>query len=177
MNRVRMINVTLTLLTGVIGWAAEEAAGQIEGTRNPVTHERLLTANPFLILAEWFNAEYEQKLNATSTVGLQGSVISIDDDDTDYVSLTAMWRYYPQGAALTGFYVGPRAGFYHVDDTDESANVFGVGFELGYNWLLGADRQFTIGMGVGANRLFGGDLDDDSAVVPTIRLVNIGWAF
>jgi hypothetical protein len=48
---------------------------------------------------------------------------------------------------------------------------------VGYNWLLGANRNFYIGMGIGAIRLFGGDLGDSSETIPTLRLLNIGWAF
>ena len=76
-----------------------------------------------------------------------------------------MFRFYPQGAALTGFYIGPRLGFYRVDEIDESESSLGVGFELGYNWLLGANRNFNVGLGAGATKLFAGP------VVPNIRCV------
>jgi hypothetical protein len=66
----------------------------------------------------------------------------------------------------------PRVGFYRVNEavrnTDRSA---GLGFELGYMCLLGANRNFSIRLGVGATKLFTGE------VAPNVRLVNIGWAF
>jgi hypothetical protein len=88
-----------------------------------------------------------------------------------------LFRFYPQGAALSGLFVGGRAGVHRVSDDDESAIAFGTGFELGYNWLLGADRDFDISIGIGATRLFGADLEGDSVTIPQRRLVNIGYAF
>ena len=84
---------------------------------------------------------------------------------------SAVFRFYPQGAALTGLYIGPRFGIYNVEEDDEAYSGAGVGFDLGHTWLLGANRNFQIGLGAGATKLFSGE------VVPTVKLVNIGWAF
>jgi Protein of unknown function (DUF3575) len=84
-------------------------------------------------------------------------------------------RYYPR-AAMDGFYLGGRAGVYHVSAID-SANFYGAGFELGYNWLLGRHDSVVIGMGAGVTRLFGGTLAGASLAVPTLRLVNVGFTF
>jgi hypothetical protein len=62
-----------------------------------------------------------------------------------------------------------------VDDDDEGS-AFGFGFDVGYSWLLGAERKFYIGLGIGATRLFGGDIDE-SVTLPSIRLLNVGIAF
>jgi hypothetical protein len=63
------------------------------------------------------------------------------------------------------------------DDTGDSGTVFGAGFELGYNWLLGAKKQLYVSLGAGADRLFGADLEDVSVVIPTVRIINVGIAF
>jgi hypothetical protein len=143
----------------------------------------VLSANPFLLIATWFNAEYERVISATSTVGVRLSTFSIGvddgidgDDDADYYSGRAFWRYYPNGAPA-GFYFGFDAGVTGLDESGESHTVLGAGFELGYNWLLGSRRNFYISLGAGADRLFGGDIGDASAVIPTVRIVNIGFAF
>ena len=144
------------------------AAAQ-EGARVPVPHQQQITANPFGVIAGWFNAEYERKLAETWSVGLGGSHIN------EFSSASAAFRFYPQGAALSRFYVGPRVGFYRIDDrvslVGRPESSLGVGFELGYTWLLGADRNFNVSVGVGATRLFSG------RVVPTGKLLNIGWGF
>jgi hypothetical protein len=148
-----------------------------EGTRAPVTHQQVVSTNPFGLMFEWFNAEYERKATRSSTWGLSGSLFSLDGGDVDYANGAFFFRYYPQGAALTGFYVGGRAGIHRASADRESAVFYGLGFEIGYNWLLGASRKFSVGIGVGATRLFGNDLDGVSLTIPTVRLVNIGVAF
>ena len=87
------------------------------------------------------------------------------------------FRYYPQGAALTGFYVGGRTGYHRASDYDDSGSAFGLGIDIGYSWLLGESRSFYVGLGLGASRLFGNDLADGSVTIPTLKLVNIGIAF
>jgi hypothetical protein len=143
----------------------------------------VVSANPFLLIATWFNAVYERVVSATSTVGVRLSTFSIGvevgidgDDDADYFNGRAFWRYYPNGAP-DGFFFGFDAGVTGLDESGDSHTVMGAGFELGYNWLLGSRRNFYISLGAGADRLFGGDLGDASAVIPTIRIVNIGIAF
>ncbi len=174
-KKLQVLLISTVALLGV-GPSAVEA--QEAGTREPVPHDQVLSANPFLILFEWANLEFEQKVSSTGTVGVAGSWISFDEGDEEYRSLNGFYRYYPQGAALTGFYFGGHLGLHHVSEIDdEDVTVFGLGIDVGYNWLLGANRNFYIGLGIGATRLFGGDLDDGSATIPTIRLLNIGWAF
>ncbi len=151
--------------------SAAPAAAQEVGTKVPVPHQQQITANPFGLIAGWFNAEYERKLVETWSIGLGGSYLSLDNGREKIGSANAVFRYYPQGAALNGFYIGPRLGFFHVNDVDDSENSAGAGFELGYTWLLGANRNFNISLGAGATKLFTGP------VVPTVRLVNVGWAF
>ena len=123
------------------------------------------------MIVGWFNAEYERKLAETWSVGLGGSHLSLDDNET-ITSASAAFRFYPQGAALSSFYIGPRVGFYRVDEVDDNPeSSLGVGFELGYTWLLGANRNFNVSLGAGATKLCAGP------VVPTIKLLNVGWAF
>ncbi len=166
---------TLTACCGLFLVAvAAPAAAQAPGTRVPVPHQQQITANPFGVIGGWFNAEYERKLAETWSVGLGGSHLSLDDNES-ISSASAAFRFYPQGAALSRFYVGPRVGFYRIDDrvslVGRPESSLGVGFELGYTWLLGADRNFNVSVGVGATALFSGP------VVPTGKLLNIGWAF
>jgi hypothetical protein len=163
--------------------AAAPGAVQAQDEMSRAAGRNVLSANPFLLIATWFNAEYERVISATSTVGVRLSTVSIGfgdsidgDDDADYYSGRGFWRYYPNGAPA-GFYFGFDAGVTSLDESGESHTVLGAGFELGYNWLLGARRNFYISLGAGADRLFGGDIGDASAVIPTVRIVNIGVAF
>ncbi|PYQ04440.1 MAG: hypothetical protein DMF83_18405 [Acidobacteria bacterium] len=82
-------------------------------------------------------------------------------DEFEYRSANAMLRYYPQGCALDRFFLGVRVGVHHVSNSDvspsgnDSATFGGLGFDLGYTWLLGAQERVGVSIAAGATRLFG----------------------
>jgi hypothetical protein len=154
---------------------ASPAVAQQEATKVPVTHEQIISANPFGLMFEWWNVEFERKINAVSTWGVNASYLG--PGETDYFSVGGLYRYYPQGAALNGVFLGGRAGIYRVSDHAASGESFGLGFEVGYAWLLGARRNVGLSLGIGVTRLFGNDIGDGSVAVPTVRLLNLGIAF
>ncbi len=160
-----------------LGITPRGSQAQATGTKVPVAQNQVISANPFLLLWGWVNVEYERKISPTTTAGATGSMLSLDDGDEKYKSLNGFVRYYPQGAALTGFYLGGRLGVHQVTDDGDDDHAFGLGVDLGYSWLLGVDRRFYVGIGIGATRLFGGDIDHGSVVLPTVRLVNVGFSF
>jgi hypothetical protein len=181
------------ILTALLG-GASPAAGQVPveqtadtlGVSQPADswNRNVISANPFLFLAEWFNAEYERAVRRDVTLGVGASLFTFDDDDDEYRSLGFFLRYYPQERAPAGFYGGARLSYvgvsegyndcYDCGDNDYSASAFGL--EIGYNWLLGSDENFYLSFGVGLSRLFGGDSSGEE-FLPIIRIVNVGWAF
>lgn len=137
----------------------------------------VVSLNPFLVLFEWFNVEWEHRIRPTGTVGLAGTYVEFDDDDS-YRNLAAFYRYFPQERAPAGFFIGPRAGVYRVSDfQNDTQTVVGFGVEIGYTWLLGSSESFALSLGGGVSRLVGIDEVDAEGVLPTLRLVNVGWAF
>ena len=108
MTRIRHTGCAVALCVVFSVVSPSMALAQGQGTRQPVDHRHVVSANPFLLLGGWFNAEYERKLVEAWTVAVSGSYVSFGDPDDVYVSGNAVFRYYPQGAALTGFYIGPR---------------------------------------------------------------------
>ena len=171
----RRVSICMCLAIYLLVPSAAAAQTALEGTRLPVAKNQVVSANPFLLMSEYVNVEFERKATETGTFGVSASRIGIDD--ASYRNLQAFYRYYPQGAALTGFYIGGRGGVHRVSLDDEAAHTFGLGLEIGYGWLLGRERNFALSLGVGATRLIGGDLDGVSPVIPTFRLVNVGWSF
>lgn len=155
--------------------SAAPAGAQTIGASSLPGNQQVISANPFLIMFSYFNVEYERRHKPSTSWGASTSFLGFDG--ADYGNVAGFYRYYPQGNALSGFYVGGRGGVHRVSASGDSGVFFGVGFELGYDWLLGREKNFSIGIGAGATRLFGGDLDGVSLAVPTVRLVNIGWAF
>jgi hypothetical protein len=168
-------SVFIVIACAAVGVPSAASAQSAPGTKVPVGNRHVISANPFLLMAEWVNVEFERKHTETRTFGVSAS--AFDFSGADYRNLQAFYRYYPQGASLTGFYIGGRGGVHRVSADDDAGHAFGLGFELGYGWLLGAKRNFAVNVGAGATRLFGGDLAGASAFIPTLRLVNIGWSF
>lgn len=164
------------------------AHAQSDTTTTPAPYKQVISSNPVGLLISYFNGEYERAISETSTLGLSSAYFTLDDNDL--FTIEGKYRYYPQAHALNGFSVGGSLGYGQVSDdgTDydyngnpidtgrDSRNAFMAGIEVDYNWLIGRDRRFFVGTGIGARRLFGGDVDG-TAFLPTIRLVNIGFAF
>ena len=149
----------------------------------------VLSINPFGFLFEWYNLEYEHAFSSTASwsvgVGHLNFGDDDDDDETSYTSADIKLRYYPSAEAPTKFSAGIAFGYSRVSDEDpgelgeDDFDALSIGIDLGYSWLLGRTRQFFIGTGIGAKRLFpiGDDSDDDETFgYPTLRL-SIGYAF
>ena len=164
---------------------AQESAG----TKTPVEHKQTLSTSPVADILGFINGEYQRKVTEASTIGVSAATYEWDGDDDRYSNVMLFGRYYPQGAALTGFFIGGRIGAHRVDyETWEfDPNGFtsnrikktetrpAIGIDVGYEWLLGAKRNVLIGTGVGAMRLLGTG-DDFLVAFPTARL-NVGIAF
>lgn len=171
-----MRNVSLVAGVGMLTLvAATPARAQDEGTKAPVAHTRIVSTSPILLMFKFFNIDYERKISPAVTLGASGSYLPIGG--FDYGRATMHARYYPQGAALTGFYMGAQTGVHRAGTSRDHGVFFGAGVDVGCAWLFGAKRDVGLTMGLGATRLFGGDLDGGSFVIPNIRLLNVGIAF
>lgn len=176
MNRRSVFGLmTSTMVGAFLLVSASIASAQTTVTAPSSGNKQVVSANPFLTMFEWFNLEYSRRHTESTTWGASASRFGIDG--VSYGNVTALYRYYPGGKALNGFYIGGRGGVHRVGVEGASASAFGAGFELGYDWLLGRRKNFAVGIGAGATRLFGGDVDGARVIIPTVRLVNIGWSF
>ena len=142
-------------------------------------YEQVFSANPFLLILLWFNAEYERTVSESSTLGVGGGYLSVEDDvteqDEEYMNADLFWRFYPGARPFDGWAFGTKIGLTRIP---EEGTFFGFGFDINRSWLLGANDNFYVGVGFGLKRLVGaGDRDLELEVIPTVRLVNIGWAF
>lgn len=151
----------------------------------------VLSINPFGFLVEWYSIEYERAFSSTASWSVGVGHIDLGDENEDertYTSADIRLRYYPSAEAPSKFSAGIAFGYSRVTDEDlptpgpvikDEFDALSVGIDLGYSWLLGRTRQFFIGTGIGAKRLFplGEDDDDDETFgYPTVRL-SIGYAF
>ncbi|HTK55867.1 MAG TPA: hypothetical protein VL295_03530 [Gemmatimonadales bacterium] len=166
MTNTRTLRPALLALAFAVTTAVR-AAAQAPGA--PPT--QVVSANPFGLLLEWFNAEYEHTAGESYTVGVGGSTFTSDGDR--YVNIDAFWRFYPQETpeAFRGWSFGVKAGPTVIGDK----TYFGAGIDVNRSWILGKQDNFYVGVGFGLKRLWGHD--EGLKFIPTFRLVNIGIAF
>jgi hypothetical protein len=162
------------LLTGL-------TASTAHGQEAPPPYKNVISANPFGLLLEFFNAEYERVIGESSTIGIGGSTYTatVDDEfgvetDETYVNGDVFYRFYPSGRPLDGWMFGMKAGVTHVEDVGTYA---GFGFDVNRSWLLGKRENFYVGIGFGLKRLIGADDVVGLEYIPTFRIINVGFAF
>lgn len=169
---MRAISATLVI---ALGAAAAPAALPAQDPPAP-QYRQVLSANPFGLLLEFFNAEYERRVSDTATMGVGGSTIVSSDEQ--YVNADVFYRYYPGARAPEGWAFGAKLGLTHVPD---SGTYPGIGFDVNHSWLLGKNQNFYVGLGFGLKRLLGVKeddfVDDILEFIPTLRIVNVGFAF
>jgi hypothetical protein len=164
-----------SLVAAVIVVCALAAPVRAQEAQPP--RQQVISANPFGLLLEFFNAEYERAVSESATMGIGGSYASYDDDltegDDSYLNTDVFVRYYPQGRVFDGWNFGAKAGLTRLD----SGTYPGFGFDANRSWLLGRDENFYVGIGFGLKRLIGDVGPGEIDVIPTIRIVNVGFRF
>ena len=154
----------------------------------------VISANPFLILVDRFNAEYERVISPTTTIGFGGSTFKDDSwtnepeprfETDQYVNFDVFWRFYPGSNrtrtynAPVGWAFGAKMGITAVD----GGTYFGYGFDLNRSFVLGPDDNFYVGLGFGLKRLLGAPQDEAGestlgvSLIPTLRIANVGFIF
>ena len=176
-TEVEMKLSRIVLAVGILALAGlyPLSVGAQERTREPVSHEHLISGSPLALLADAFHAEYETKLKSTLTAGISGGWV--DYDHQDHTGIAGFLRFYPQRTALTGFYLGAHTGLYQTkwknEGNDKTSNGLGIGLDVGYGWLLGPSRAFFVGIGTGVTRRVTGE----SGTFPIGSILNVGIAF
>lgn len=166
----RSVRPMILLTAAALVLAAAPAAVRAQDAALP---ERInvISANPFGLLLDLFNAEYERVVTQSSTAGVGGSFYPNDiAGESSYVNLDAFWRFYPSGRPFEDWSFGAKAGY--------TTNLgLGFGFDVNRSWLLGANENFYVGIGFGLKRIIASSNDSGLKFVPTFRLINVGFAF
>lgn len=159
----------ISLVVGLLCWAGLPSLAQAQTpATSPVT---VISANPFGLLLEFFNAEFEREVSGSLSAGVGGSTVVLDEQD--YRNVDAFVRFYPSGIPLRGWALGAKLGITQIPG---SGTYPGLGFDVNWSTLAGANDRLYIGLGFGLKRLLG---TDDAfltpEIVPTLRIINVGW--
>jgi hypothetical protein len=167
-------------------------ASAASGAAQEAAPKQSIAINPLGAVFQVYSGEIERSLvpglslGASTSYWGSGADFSDGSADVSYFSVDGKLRYYPGGTSLKGFSMGGTFGYTTLSGTltDEQGretdrgNALSAGVVLDYNWLLGENRRFLVGTGIGAKRLFpmGVDADGISIAYPTVRL-SVGYAF
>lgn len=186
-NRVLTFVAAALVPFGAVSAQQEAAPQQVIAAQQEAAPHNVISLQPLNAVLTVYSAEYERQTGSAVSVGVGGTYWSFGDDSDDltYKSADLKLRYYPNGTALRGFSFGGTVGFTSISATnsgggDESASgpTFGVLFE--YQWLLGAQRNFSMTLGAGAKALSVKEENitsgDFTARYPTAR-ISVGYAF
>jgi hypothetical protein len=200
MTKCQTGRAVVLLFLVLVLFQSSAALAQETAEAVPVERKVIVWTNPILFVFTWYSAEVEIRLKDNHTVGIGGSYLQTDDGDKDdptsdyeelqYSSFNVFYRYYPT-KSFKGFFIGGQVGRTSVSSeiteydanlnpvlVDESGSAMLAGVLIGYGWLLGDAQRIGVSIGIGANRLFGGDVPDDAAAtLPVVRLINVGIAF
>jgi hypothetical protein len=147
-------------LISSIGVAAQAQSTSRAGLV-PIPYRTYIGLNPTIVPLNLGSVEIESGIAQGMTIG--GALSYTEFDDHRWTSADAKFRYYPSEVVLRGFSLGLTAGFLHYStpvlrgdpgpQTREKLDAPTIGFELDHNLLLGGNKRFLIGTGVGAKRL------------------------
>ena len=125
----RSLALVLAVVMGSL-WRAAPAAAQARA--------QVVSANPFGLLLELFNAEYERAVSSSVTAGSGGSFGSNEDEngfgeteESGYFNGDVFVRFYPSGRPFTGWNFGLKVGVTQQDGwaSDDETTNFGYGFD------------------------------------------------
>jgi hypothetical protein len=187
------VTTALVLVLAAIASRPVHAQGQSPATVSSPRH--VLSINPFLPLAGYFQGEFETKLKENVALAVSGAHTRLDDY---YTSLDVKLRLYPQERGLEGFGLAAGGGFGRIREDSYTEppvcialvgvvcpdggrrSVSGATFsvEAHYQFLLGRSRKTSAAFGAGAKRYFVEErtAENFQRLVPTLRLT-IGYAF
>jgi hypothetical protein len=191
MSMLTRSTLATALVCGLLTFTPRHAQAQA-----PVSSPRyVLSINPFLPLAGYFQGEFETKLKENVALAISGAHARLDDY---YTSLDVKLRLYPQERGLQGFGLSAGGGIGRIREDNYSEPpvcialvgvvcpdggrraVTGPTFsvEAHYQFLLGRSRKTSVAVGGGAKRYFADERTGESfqELVPTLRLT-IGYAF
>lgn len=164
-----MKKVLFTLLVAVFCFSAN-------------AQQNIIKTNPLALAFGDFNVTYEKVLNPSSSLLIQGEyAFQLLGLDVSVGGLGLGYRYYithTKKEVPRGFYVTPEASFGFGKYDTNSVTAFGIGAELGYQWIWSG---FTLDLGIGpmykiVNGISDGSSNSTSGIGPAATLA-IGYAF
>ena len=146
--------------------------------------DQIIKTNPLGLAFGNFNATYEKTINEKSSFLVSANyTYRIFGVDVSTFGFGGAYRFYFSHAKKQvpeGFYINPQANFNFGNADDDNFNTFGIGAEIGYQWIWDSGVVLDLGIGPSYITLSGDiediDFDNTSGILPTATLA-IGYSF
>jgi len=178
---MKSIRLLLVAATAFITLASSASAQSIDSDRAGL-RSNLISSNPFGLLFEWYQGEYERAVSPSFSVAVAFAAFNLADDDVS--SIDGIVRYYPSERAVRGLSLGASVGYAGVEEEicdfsgcneTDTYSAFTVGIRGDYVWLLGRGQHLAVAAGLGAKRLLSDRIDGIEGL-PVARL-SLGYAW
>jgi len=162
--------VVLCPMLAAPGWPQSLPSPAPPASTSP---SQVISGNPFGLVIDLVNAEYERRAGRTVTVGAGASRGSWGaPTGRAYVNGDIFVRYYPGGQVFAGRSFGIKAGMTQFPGSGRA--YLGVGVDVNQTWML--NPHFAFSTGFGLKRLFGIAAMEGPRIIPTLR-INVGVGF
>lgn len=133
---------------------------------------QVISANPIGLMLEFYNAEYEVRINDSVTAGAGASRLgwgAFGGSGKPYLNGDVFVRFYPSGNAFNGLALGFKAGATRLR---EDGTFAGLGIDV--NHSVAVNDHLVFSSGIGMKRLLRSKNElSTQVIVPTFRF-NIG---
>lgn len=157
-------------LAAAQGWSRSVPAPAAAAATTP---SQVISSNPFGLVLDLVNVEYERRADREVTAGVSASRGNWGAaTGRPYVNSDIFVRYYPGGRVFSGRSFGVKAGITQLPGS--ARTHLGVGVDVNQTWMLTSHFAFSTGFGL--KRLIGVGVADGPRVIPTLR-INVGVGF
>ncbi|MFN7979636.1 MAG: hypothetical protein U0P30_15995 [Vicinamibacterales bacterium] len=165
----------LAILTSFAAPAAAQGGGYFSAPTTNGEPRQVISANPFGLVMDFYNAEYELKVADAVTAGVgasrRGWILFGESQERPRLNSDVFVRYYPFGSAFNGVAIGVKVGATRMPD---HGTYPGFGFDLNHSYAF--TDHAVISTGIGMKRLIGRDSYAGPETITTFR-INIGLGF
>lgn len=165
----------LAILTTFAAPVAAQGGGYFGAPTTNGEPRQVISANPFGLVMDFYNAEYELKVAEAVTAGVgasrRGWILFGESQERPRLNGDVFVRYYLFGSAFNGVAIGMKLGATRMP---HDGTYPGIGFDVNHSFAF--TDHAVLSSGVGMKRLIGRDTYGGPTTITTLRL-NIGIGF
>lgn len=168
--------LVLTLLATAVAAPARAQGGFITPPPTDGAPRQVISTNPFGLVMDFYNAEYERRVGDALTAGAgasrRGWILFGESQREPRLNADLFVRYYVWGHAFNGLAVGVKAGATRLP---HDGTFPGLGFDLNHSYAV--TDHAVVSTGIGVKRLIGHEVAYGGPTTITTLRINVGIGF